>query len=122
MEEAIHPNINNYYKGCLTVHQNVLEFVLIVPINYPRSKSYIKITSCHKRKEEDKKINLDLPCKFTARIECKNIPQRILAIERAVNHEISPFFKGEEANSPFRILIQINRLLTLLAETHEKKN
>jgi hypothetical protein len=123
MEEAASPITNCYYKGCLTVHQNVLEFVLIVPIVYPRAKSYIRITDWHKKKEEEKKaFNLDVPCKFTAKVEGKAIPQRILAIERAVNHQISTFFKGEELNSPFRILIQINRLLTLLAENNERRN
>ncbi len=69
MEEAASPTTNSYYKGCLTVHQNVLEFVLIVPIVYPRVKSYIRITDWHKKKEEDKKIlNFDVPCKFTAKV------------------------------------------------------
>jgi hypothetical protein len=65
VEETVNPNMNSYYKGVLTVHQNILEFILIVPFAYPRQKSTISILEWHKKKDDDKKaINLGIPCKF----------------------------------------------------------
>lgn len=57
--------MNTYYKGSLTIHQNVLTFLLIVPFSYPRQKSMIRIVEWHRKKEEDRKPAIsDIPCKF----------------------------------------------------------
>ena len=66
LEEFLKPNMNTYYKGSLTIHQNVLSFLLIVPFSYPRQKSMIRIVEWHRKKEEDRKPISDIPCKFHA--------------------------------------------------------
>lgn len=67
LEEYLRPNMNTYYKGSLTIHQNVLTFLLIVPFSYPRMKSTVRIVEWHRKKEEDKRPAVpDIPCKFHA--------------------------------------------------------
>lgn len=107
--------MNTYYKGSLNLNQLNFEFLLIIPINYPKSKSLIHLVSYQKKREEDRKLPTGLPCKFQVKGENKNCPDRLLFIERSVNEEISEFLKTQEAQNPFRILLQLNRLLTLLA-------
>ena len=36
LEEIDEKDLNSYYKGCLTFHQSILEFILIIPIAYPQ--------------------------------------------------------------------------------------
>jgi hypothetical protein len=36
LEELDEENLNSYFKGTLSVSQNCLEFVLIVPFAYPQ--------------------------------------------------------------------------------------
>jgi len=35
LSEIIEPNLNNYYKGTFTIHQNKVDYILIVPFTYP---------------------------------------------------------------------------------------
>lgn len=79
LEEILSPNLNTYYKGTLQFHQNVLEFVLIIPFSYPKKNCLINIVEWRKKKEDDKKfLSLEIPCKFNANVEGKTIPERVL--------------------------------------------
>lgn len=81
MEEILNPNLNSYFKGSLQIHQNVLDFMLIIPFSYPKKNSIINIIEWRKKKEDDKKAAIsDIPCKFQTQFDSKVIPERILLI------------------------------------------
>jgi hypothetical protein len=79
IEEILSPNLNTYYKGSLQIHQNVLDFMLIIPFSYPKKNSIVNIIEWRKKKEDDKKpAILDIPCKFQSNFDSKAIPERVL--------------------------------------------
>ncbi len=43
LNELIEPNLNNYYKGSFTIHQNKIDYILIVPFTYPYKYFYLDL-------------------------------------------------------------------------------
>jgi hypothetical protein len=66
-----------------------------------------------RKEDEPRPANLPLPCRLKLQSR-RPFSDRCLAIERAVNEDIGDFLKAGAAN-PFRILLQLNRLLSLFA-------
>lgn len=73
------------------------------------------ITNWHQKKEEDKKFaGLEkIACMARVNTAKKVFSQKILSFEQEVNEAIDTYYRDPE-NQPFRVLLQINRLISLL--------
>lgn len=73
------------------------------------------ITNWQKKREEEKKLGglEHIPCIAKLNAPKKTFSKKIMTFEKEVNEDIYHFYRDPE-NQPFRVLLQINRLISLL--------
>jgi hypothetical protein len=76
--------------------------------------SKIVITNLQRKKEEEKNVGLEgVPVRARIEPSKRTFSSKLTSFERAVNEEIAQFYRTSDDN-PFRVLLQINRLISLL--------
>lgn len=93
-----------------------------MPFAYPRKYSFmycrlskIVITNWHKKREEEKKLaGLEhIPCIAKLKTPKKIFSKKIMSFEKEINESIHHFYR-DPGNQPFRVLLQVNRLISLV--------
>lgn len=123
-----------FYEIALTYHNYAVEFLWLVPCNYPENRSKIKLLHYYNTKAKDathltqEKVLLRLPqpqgvAQPTVSGECaERRPSdmiRMELIQDEVNGDLAEL--GAQQHPNFYLLYQLNRLFTVLEESHQKQ-